>query len=143
MNAIGLLFAVDTAQTWQAYRALFQAWQTHFDRAQGFRENLKMVASQIPETETDAYLESFQQRSYRLFSDHLYMETQQPDLPDFNFDPDDLAAPYIPLPIHWSRVSQQFDPIDRPGTVIEEQIRMTFGDFVRGVSLLALGEAIE
>jgi len=143
MNATGLLFAVDTAQTWQAYRALFQAWQTHFDRAQGFRENLKMVASQIPETDTDAYLESFQQRSYRLFSDHLYMETQGRDLSEFNFDPDDLAAPHIPLPIHWSRVFQQFDPVHRPAAVTEEQLRVAFGDFVRGVALLAFGEAIE
>ncbi len=143
MNATGLLFAVDTAQTWQAYRALFRAWQTHFERAQGFRENLKIVASQIPETETQAYLECFRQQSYDLFCDHLYVETPSGEDSEYNFYLHDSEAPHTPLRIHWSRTFQQFDPVHRPGAVTDEQLRAAFGDFVHGVGLLLFGKAIE
>lgn len=143
MGATSLLFGIDTAQTWQAYRALFQAWHTHFDRAEKFRESLKMVAAQVPETETLPYLESFQERSYDLFAEHLYVETPPGEEADFNFDPNDPDAPHSPLRINWSRSFQQFDPVNRPGAVTEAQIQAAFGDFVRGVSLIVFGEAVE
>jgi hypothetical protein len=143
MGAISLLFSVDTQQTWDAYRALFQTWHTHFDRAEGFRENLKMVAAQIPETETTGYLEGLQQNAYDLFAGYLYVETPPGEEPEFNFDLNDPDAPHSPLRIHWSRVFQQFDPVRRPNAVTDEQVRAAFGDFVRGVSLLVFGEPLE
>jgi hypothetical protein len=143
MGATSLLFAVDTAQTWEGYRALFQAWRLHFDRAERFRENLKIVAAQIPETETSAYLESFQQNAYDLFADNLYVETPPGEELGFNFDLNDADAPHSPLRIHWSRTFQQFDPVRRPNAVTDEQARAAYGDFVRGVGLLVFGEPIE
>lgn len=142
LNAVALLFAIDTAQTWQAYRALFEVWRTHFDRAAGFRQNLKLVAAQVPETETLAYLDRFQESAYDLFSDHLYVETPPGEEDEFNFGVEDPDAPHTPLRIHWSRTFQQFDPVREPGAVTAEQLRSAFGDFVAGVSLLALGEAV-
>ena len=143
MDATSLLFAVDTGQTWEAYRSLFQTWHTHFDRAERFREGLKIVAAQIPETETTAYLESFQQNAYDLFASHLYVETPPGEEPEFNFDLNDPEAPHSPLRINWSRAFQQFDPVRHPNTVTDEQVRAAFGDFVRGVSLLVFGEPLE
>jgi CobQ/CobB/MinD/ParA nucleotide binding domain len=142
MGATSLLFGVDSAQTWEDYRSLFQAWRLHFDRAERFREDLKMVAAQIPETETTTYLESFQQCSYNLFADNLYVETPPGEELGFNFDLNDADAPHTPLRIHWSRTFQQFDPVRRPGAVTDEQVRAAFGDFVRGVSLLVFGEPV-
>jgi hypothetical protein len=143
LGALSLLFAVDTAQTWQAYRTLFQTWHVHFDRAEKFRENLKIVAAQIPETQTAAYLESFQQQAYDLFADNLYVETSPGEEPEFNFDLGDPDAPHSPLVIQWSRPFQQFDPAGRPEAVTTEQVKIAFSAFVRGVSLLILGEPIE
>jgi AAA domain len=143
MGATSLLFAVDTEQTWEAYRLLFQAWHAHFDRAERFRENLKLVAAQIPETETSAYLASLQQNAYDLFADHLYVETPPGEEPEFNFDLNDPEAPHTPLRIHWSRALQQFDPVRDPNAVTDEQLRAAFGDFVRGVGELVFGEALE
>ncbi len=170
MNALSLLFAVDTVQTWQAYRLLFAEWRAHGDRAAAWRDNLKMVAAQIPETETRAYLASFQQHAYDLFANHLYLETPAGETAEFNFDLNDPDAPHSPLRIHWSRTFQQFDPVhpsgaatdqqfdsahpsaavtDQPldavrrtGAVTDEQLRAAFGDFVDGVVSLLLGEAI-
>jgi len=143
MGATSLLFGVDTAQTWEGYRALFQAWRLHFDRAERFRENLKLVAAQVPETETSAYLESFQQNAYDLFADNLYVETPPGEALGFNFDLNDADAPHSPLRIHWSRAFQQFDPVRRPNAVTDEQVRAAFGDFVRGAGLLIFGEPLE
>jgi hypothetical protein len=143
MNATCLLFAINAPQTWNAYRALFEYWQTYFGKAALFRANLKMVAGQVPETETAAYLERFQQRAYNLFAETLYVETPPGEQSEFNFDLTDPDAPHAPLRIHWSRTFQQFDPVHRPGAVTDTQIQAAFGDFVRGVGLIALGEIIE
>ena len=142
MNATSLLFAVNAEQTWHAYKTLFQEWHAHFDRVEKFRESLKIVAAQIPETETLSYLESFQQKAYDLFSENLYVETPAGEESEFNFDLNDPEAPHFPLRINWSRSFQQFDPIRQPGAITEEQIAAAYGDFVKGVSLLAFGEVV-
>jgi hypothetical protein len=138
LGALSLLFAVDSAQTWQAYEALFATWKTHFERAALFRDRLQMVAAQVPETETPAYLTGFRQRAYDLFAEHLYVETPAGEESEFNFGLDDPEAPHTPLRIHWSRSFQAFDP----AAVTEEQIRAAFGDFLQGVGELVFGEGI-
>lgn len=143
MHATSLLFAIDTNQTWLAYRALFQAWHTHFDRAERFREDLKIVAAQVPETDTRAYLEGFRQNAYSLFSEYLYVETPPGEESDFNFDIGDPEAPHNPLRINWSRAFQQFDPVSHKDSVTEEQSRAAYGDFVRGVAFLLFGDSLE
>ncbi|MEE8525689.1 MAG: AAA family ATPase [Thermoanaerobaculia bacterium] len=140
MRATSLLFAVDSPQTWHAYRALFEVWRAHFDRAQGFRDNLKMVAAQIPETETRSYLESFRQQAYDLFLENLYEETPPGEMEEFNFAPNDADAPHVPLRIHWSRTFQQFDPVGQPEAITPQQITAAFGDFLRGVGFLLFDE---
>lgn len=142
LGATSLLFATDNAQTWNAYAALFQPWREHYDRVRGFRGDLKMVAAQIPETETLPYLESFQEHAYDLFLNNLYEEVPAggDEESTFNFSDQDPDSPHHPLRIHWTRSFQQFDPVRRPGSLTEEQIQAGFGDFVRGVSLSIFGE---
>ncbi|MEW6220237.1 MAG: hypothetical protein AB1634_11990 [Thermodesulfobacteriota bacterium] len=60
LNALSLLFAANTAQTWSAYAALFSHWSQHCDRARAFRDSLRLVAAQVPETDTVAYMEGIQ-----------------------------------------------------------------------------------
>jgi hypothetical protein len=143
LNALSLLFAMDSDQTWEAYRSLFMEWRLHSERAKQWRENLKIVAGQVPETDTLRYLESFIDKSYDLFADNMYVETAAGEEPEFNFDVADADAPHTPLRIHWSRAFQQFDPVRRSAAVTDEQVRASFGDFVNGVlRLIDAGGAV-
>lgn len=142
LQATALLFAVDTAQTWRAYRTLFDAWKAHADRARAFRENLKMVSALTPETETETYLRQFRERAYDLFAETLYEETPPGELGTFGFDLEDDDAPHSPMRIHWSRSFQQFDPVTRPQAVTDEQLRAGFGDLVSAVHRLVFGEDV-
>lgn len=141
LGAVSLLFAVESAQTWDAYRALFEAWGRHEERARGFRADLKMVATLVPETQTTEYLERFTAASWQLFADHLYVETPPGEESEFNFDISDAEAPHAPLRIRWSRPFQEFDPVLRPDAVTKDQVVAAYGDVIHGVPpLLGLDE---
>lgn len=141
LGATSLLFGIDTAQTWQGYRALFKSWRDHHDRARHFRSDLQMVAAQIPETGTAKYLAGFQQQAFDLFSENLYEEVESGEFSDFNFSFEDPSAPHVPWRIHWSRTFQQFDPVRQQEAVTDEQLRAAFGDLVNDVeSLIERGE---
>lgn len=143
LNALSLLFAFDSPQNWSAYELLFKGWQADPMRTAKFRENLKMVAALVPETETAAYMQSFQENSYRLFEEYLYEETAPGEEAGFNFDVKNAEAPHSPLRVNWSRSIQQFDPIRRPGAVTDEQVSAAFGDFVREATRMILGEPVK
>lgn len=139
LGATSLLFAVDSPQTWHAYGELFRTWRQHADRAALFRENLKLVAALVPETNTARYLQSVRAHAYDLFAENLYVAASPGELGDFNFDLADSDAPHAPLRIHWSRTFQQFDPVRQPDALTEEQIQAAFGDFVEGTAQLLFG----
>lgn len=142
LQATSLLFVVDTPQTWDAYRLLFDAWRAQPERARAVRERLKVVAALTPETHTSAYLDALRARAYDLFQSSLYDEAAADDADAFNFDPTDDEAPHSPLRIHWSRAFQQFDPVRQPDSLTDEQVRAGFGDFVDGVCQLVFGERL-
>lgn len=140
LNALSLLFAVDSPQTWRAYELLFQGWNSNPSRTARFRENLKMVAAQVPETETVPYLESFREHAYQVFERQLYEESAPDAESTFNFDVKDPEAPHFPLRINWSRSIQQFDPIRKPESITTEQLTAAFGDFVNQTSQMIFGD---
>ena len=94
MGADVFLFAVDSAQTWTAYGFLFRHWWQHFQGA-AFRSHLQMVASMVPETGRDEYLNRFREHSWDLFREHLYDEAAPNDTDAFSFDVADEEAPAL------------------------------------------------
>ncbi len=142
LDALSLLFAVNTSQTWQAYRYLLEHWRSVPQRTAGFRHNLRLVAALVPETGADDYLQAFRDSAYGLFLDTLYEEAGPGELDVFSFGRDDTDAPHFPFRINWSRALQEFDPVARPHAVTEEQIRAATGSFVRKATLL-LGSDLE
>lgn len=147
LGAHSLLFAVDSRQTWDAFQILFSTWNEHMERVRRFRDNLQMVAAMVPETGTIEYLDSFTERSYELYLNHLYDEVPADSVAAeiegayFSYDVRDASAPHYPVRINWSRALQQFDPVQRPESLIPEQIESAFGELFRWVEALVSVEA--
>ncbi|MBI4705857.1 MAG: ParA family protein [Deltaproteobacteria bacterium] len=141
LSTTSLLFAVDTPQTWLAYRLLFSTW--HRDRAllEPFRDGLRIVAGLVPETERQRYLDRLRNHAYDLFADYVYEEAAPEDIHSFNFDLDDETAPHRPIPVYWRRELQDWDPVGSPDTVTEEQIAAAFGELLSYVDDLLGREA--
>lgn len=137
LNATSLLFAIDTPQTWLAYRFLFATWQRDPTLVRHFRDSLRVVAAQVPETERDAYLEHLRDHASELFADYLYDDAAADDVDAFNFDVSDRDAPHSPVPIYWRRELQSWDPTQDPPTVTAEQVRDAFSSLFQFVAELS------
>lgn len=133
MDADTLLFAIDTPQTWAGYSLLFKHWHNH-PQVRSFRERLQIIASMVPETGRDDYLQGFKEHAWDLFREHLYDETGPQDVDAFSFDLDDEAAPHGPVPIFWHRALQEFDP--GKGGIDSKTAAEAFGTFFEQVDRL-------
>ena len=138
MGAIAFLFAVDSIQTWQAYNFLFSYMKQH-PNIKEIRQNFQIVASMIPETGREAYLERFVTNSWDTFRDNFYDESIASENDDsvfnaFSFDRDDEDAPHWPLSIYWHRALQEFNPFDETGNraIDEKTIEDAMGRFHEG-----------
>lgn len=145
LGATSFLFGMNTQQTWDGYRLLFEHWRnhvlTHRKVIEAVRERMFMVAGQVPETNQKEYLLSFREAAHGLFTTTLYDEPIAPDDVDaFSFDLGEEAAPHDPIPIYWNRVFQDFDPVRNPDAVTEQQIEGFFGAFNSRVMGLLLGD---
>lgn len=130
LDATSLLFAIDTPQTWLAYRYLFATWNKDPQLVRRFRDRLRIVAGQVPETEREKYLEGLRDNASTLFEDYLYDEAEANDDDAFNFDVGDPDAPHSPVPIYWRRELQGWDPTRDPPTVTLDQLRGAFGELL-------------
>lgn len=138
LGGLGLLFAGNGRQTWNAYRTLLQSWKMHPSRDQ-LRGNLCMVASMVPELGGRDYMDRFLDASYDLWASTLYEEQGPEDSESFNFDRDSLEAPHYPLPINWSRTFLEFDPLQ--GAWEESRVLEAFREFLDAVTTrLQLGD---
>lgn len=140
LDAYSFLFTANTDQTWGGYELLFAAWHRHHERARGFRDNLKMIAALVPETDADRYLSDFRFKSYGLFLRNIYEQADANNPKAFNYDLGAPEAPHSPLRINWSRAAQEFDPIRHPESLTEPQINAAFGQFVQEATLMVFGE---
>jgi hypothetical protein len=127
LDATALLFAGNTSQTWLAYEYLFATWNRDPTFVRRFRDRLRVVAAQVPETGRDDYLRRLRDHASRLFAEYLYDDELAGDVEAFNFDIGDPDAPHSPLPVYWRREFQDWDPTHEPATVTLEQARETFG----------------
>ncbi|WP_295400593.1 P-loop NTPase [uncultured Thiocystis sp.] len=127
-----LLFAIHSEQTWSGYRLLFEHWQ-RYGVAERIRERLQIVAALIPETDRDAYLSEFRERSWGIFRDHLYDELGAGEVDGFSFDLNDAPAPHRPLPIYWHRGIASLGSL----TALDPQlVAATAGGFLAGLDEL-------
>ena len=103
LDAQVLLFATDSASTWDDYDILFRHWQVN-NLATRIREKLAIVSALTPDaSDVHDYLARFRERSWTLFQERLYDEATD-DLSDdrFSFDLNDEDAPHDPLHITWT-----------------------------------------
>lgn len=147
------LFAVDSLQTWQGYRMLFEHWRLH-DVAPIIRERLQVVGALIP-TWSDGALQQgtiqLLENGYSLFSGSLYDEAR-PEADDaadamgtvpvdlFNFDLPDVSAPHYPRAIGWNQAFAAIASLhDRLQAIDPDQIQLVFGSLLMDLQAI-LGE---
>lgn len=141
LTDFALLFAVNTPQTWQAYRYLFSHWNKWNKNLQTFRGNLKIVSTMIPETEREDYISSFIESAYNLFYETLYdLKEDKEDINAFNFAMTGAPeAPHYPLKVFWYRAFQDFNPLKQFNS---QDIQLFYGEFLQEATQLTLGEMI-
>lgn len=135
LHATSLLFAIDTPQTWLAYRYLFATWHKDPRLVRLFRDRLRVVAGQVPETQREQYLEGLRDSASALFEEYLYETANADDDDAFNFDVSDRDAPHSPVPIYWRRELQGWDPTQAPPTVTDDQLRGAFGELLEYIDV--------
>jgi hypothetical protein len=138
------LFAVDSLQTWQGYRMLFDHWRLH-GVAPDIREWLQVVGALIPTWSDGALTQATQQlreNAYFLFSSCLYDEAwpdsdedadcfSSPPADLFNFDLPDRTAPHSPFAIGWNQAFAAIESLhDRLLGMEADQIRLVFGSLL-------------
>jgi CheY-like chemotaxis protein len=138
LQALALLFAVNTRQTFDAYRLLFESFRRHPQLASGFRNNLQAVAALVPPTERSEYLGSIRTNLYNLFAKNVYEEETGASSDVFNFSVEDPDAPHAAIPIHWYQWFLDFDPIGRPDALESREVRAAFGAFTDRATQLLL-----
>jgi len=144
LTDIAFLFAVNTPQTWQAYRYLFTHWQKWNVNLTSFRENLKIVAGMVPEVGREDYISRCRESAYNLFSDTIYEESGPEDLDIFNYPLTDDTAPHFPLEIFWNITFQEFNPQSEEYFLSNgAQLNACYGNFLQTATQLVLGEIYE
>ncbi len=136
LNALNLLFAVDTPQTWAGYRHLVAPWieraRREPDHLDPVRRRFQVVAGQVPKRDRSGYLARLRTRAYGVFSELYDADPDEgappPDL--FAFGPDAEDAPHHALPIDWDELLTDWDPVERPDAVSPTQLRAAFGEFL-------------
>lgn len=144
------LFAVDSLQTWQGYRMLFDHWRLH-GVAPIIRERLQVVGALIPTWGDGAFPQATQQlceNAYSLFSGSLYDEARPEPDPEaeaigalssdlFNFDLPDLSAPHNPCAIGWNQAFAAIESLhDRLESTDPDQIKLVFGSLLTDLQVI-------
>ena len=103
LDAEVLLFAVDAVSHWTDYDILFSHWR-NLDLARDIRQRVRIVSALTPGRGAEPYLLGFRERSWSLFSDHLYddVAASGDETAAFSFDLSDQAGPHNPIPITWT-----------------------------------------
>lgn len=141
LTDMAFLFAINTPQTWQAYRYLFSHWQKWNVNLAAFRNNLKIVAGMIPELGREDYLSRCRESAYNLFLETIYEETAAEDIDTFSFALDDSLAPHFPVEILWNISFQEFNPQSADYFKINgAQLTACYGNFLQTATQLVLGE---
>lgn len=127
-----LLFGTNSVQTWAGYRLLFEHLKKRRPRIDP-QDVFKVVATLIPETEQEPYLDLFKERAYEAFSNSLYEEIQGGHLNDGNFSVNSEDAPHFPLEVFWRREYMEFDPVKNARLFDPKQADAVYGELLEYV----------
>jgi len=143
------LFALDSLQTWQGYRILFEHWRLH-GVATKIRERLRIVGALLPTWGDQAFSQAtaqLRENAYLNFSQCLYDEElagavlSLADGP-FNFDLPDVDAPHSPLAIGWNQGFAAIGSLhDRLVASEANQIEFVFGPLIDNLLAVCGAEA--
>ncbi len=137
-----LLFALDSEQTWEGYRILFQHWR-RTGVVLSIRERLQLVGAMIPEIEGADYRDALGEHSWNLFTEEIYDEIPAGETTGdrFSYDQHDESAPHFPWTIKWHRgfaavrsVHSRFQQID------PDEVNTIFGPLVHGLQTISESE---
>ena len=103
------------------------------------RERLRMVASMVPPTATDSYLQKFRDRSQTCFAATLYDDAPAGDTEAYNPAPEDEEAPHFPIPILFVGELVGLDVSERSGWHESEIVRAAFREFLDRALELTVG----
>ena len=132
-EALRLLFASHSPQTWAGYHCMFRHWQSFPRHLPSFREGLQLVDALMPETGKPAHREAFSTAAYALFNSTLYENVPAGTESDsvFNYQESDSEAPHSAPAIMWDRKFMEFDPTDNNSSFHDEDlIRLCYGDLL-------------
>jgi hypothetical protein len=149
---VSFLFAINTSQTWDAYRLLFQHLRRNpllFQASPGtdngewnLRESLHLVSALTPQ-ESGAYVgyfESLQENSYDTLSE-IYDEDAGNDVNAFAPAPDDEDAPHFAAKLMWNDALRAFNPLVQPDLLNDPMVHAAFLEFLnKATALLGVGE---
>ena len=98
-----LLFAVDAESHWTDYGILFTHWR-NLNLATDIRRHVAIVSALTPGRDPEPYLRGFRERSWDLFSNHLYDDVAASGdaTTAFSFDLVNRDGPHDPIPIIWT-----------------------------------------
>lgn len=132
-DALRLLFASHSPQTWAGYQRMFEHWSKFPRHLETFRDGLQLVDAMMPETGREEHRKAFSAAAYSLFNGTLYEDVPSGEATGetFNFQESDGDAPHSAPPISWDRKFMEFDPNDTSSSFHEEDlIRLCYGGFL-------------
>lgn len=149
---VSFLFAINTSQTWDAYRLLFQHLRRNRllfhalpDTDNGewnLRESLHLISALTPQ-EAGAYVgyfENLQENSYDTFSE-IYDEDVGNDANAFAPAPDDEDAPHSAAKVMWNDALRAFNPLLLPDLLNDPMVHAAFLEFLnKAAALLGVDE---
>lgn len=150
---VSLLFAINTSQTWDAYRLLFKHLrrntalfvgntneQNNVDSHWDLRSSLRVVSALTPQEHGAyaGYVESFRQNAYETFCE-IY-DADSGDNPDaYSPAPDAIEAPHSPSRVTWVDALRAFSPLTLPSQITDSVNQAAFSDFLDTVAALLDG----
>lgn len=149
---VSFLFAIDTRQTWDAYRLLFQhlrrnllLFQALPDTDHGewnLRQSLHLVSALTPQ-EAGAYVgyfEKLQENAYDTFNE-IYDEDTGGDTSAFAPAPDSKDAPHHAAKVMWNDALRAFNPLMQPDILNDAMVISAFSEFInQAIALLEVNE---
>ncbi len=138
------LFVIDTPQSWEGYRMLFSHWSRSPKLLAKIRDRLNIVHALIPTGDRDERRKMFRERSYLLFADTIY-EQSDPSEFDleaealFNFDIDAEDSPHYPVDVFWSSVFSEFSYRSLEDKPTQEIVELTYSPIMQQVRQIMEG----
>jgi len=135
-DALRLIFASHSPQTWAGYRRMFEHWRSFPRHLATFRDGLQLVDAMMPETGRHEHRQALSSAAYSLFNETLYEDvpagSEAGDI--YNFAEGDTDAPHSAQAVLWDRKFMEFNPADTSSSFHDEDlIQLCYGEFLASI----------